>query len=235
MMTWLAETQLSPSERFISAVKVGALKITVAVRSVSEEGFDSLPWAQDNGIIGNIVAEGKSSRSSHRPAFEGKAFKRSAQYTAFSLDENIIWTPAGAFDLVTGEKTPLPECCADPEISCATWSGRGQRLACLRAKKTSEVYENDGRLTATFHSGHIVYVTIADFSKSGRYELLLEMDKWRYSIFDLQQTLSFYLHLSLLQTKILWDSKCQGTWKTIQSSLMLSAPTKGIYVPSSMI
>jgi hypothetical protein len=39
MMAWLAETQLNPSERFISAVKVGAPKITVTVRSVSEEAL----------------------------------------------------------------------------------------------------------------------------------------------------------------------------------------------------
>lgn len=89
-------------------MKVGALKITVAVWSVSEEGFDSLPWGQDDGVIGNVVAEGKLSGFSHRPAFEGRAFKRSARYTAFSLDENILWTPAGAFNLATGEKTPLP-------------------------------------------------------------------------------------------------------------------------------
>jgi hypothetical protein len=117
--------------------------------------------------------------------------KSSMIYTAFSLDENIIWTPAGAFNLVTGEKTPLPQCCADTEISCATWSVHGQRLACLRAK-TLEVYENDGHLTAAFHSSHIANAIIADFSKSGRYVLLLETDQWRYSIFDLHwQTFSF--------------------------------------------
>jgi hypothetical protein len=67
----------------------------------------------------------------------------------------------------------------------------GQRLVCIRAKAL-EIYENDGRLTAAFHSSHIVDAIIADFSKSGRYVLLLETDKWRYSIFDLhQQSFSF--------------------------------------------
>jgi Cdc6-like AAA superfamily ATPase len=191
MITWLAEAQLSVSERYVAAVKVGATKITVAVWSVSEEGFDPLSWGREDGFIGDLVAEGETFRFSHRPAFQGDGFDRSARYTAFSLDEKTIWTPSGAFNLVTGEKTPLPQHFSDTGLMCATWSGHGQRLACLRGKAL-EVYENDGRLTAVFHSNHVEKALIVDFSKSARYVLVLEPDSWQYSIFDLhQQSFSF--------------------------------------------
>jgi hypothetical protein len=68
----------------------------------------------------------------------------------------------------------------------------GQRLACIRAGKSLEIYENDGSLIATFHDTCIARAIIADFSESGRYVLLLDRNEWRFSIYDVhQQSLSF--------------------------------------------
>ena len=54
IMARVVEIQLNPSERFISAVLVGSPNISVAVWSFSDEGFDTLPWAKKNGIIGSL-------------------------------------------------------------------------------------------------------------------------------------------------------------------------------------
>lgn len=185
MMSKLGETQLSPSGRYVVAVLIAAGRITVALWSISEEGFEPLPWAQNDGVIGNISAERKSYGFSHRPAFEGPAFGRSGRYVAFSMDEKILWTPWAAYDLITGEESSVPNCCGDIDISSATWSRCGRRIACLRNKQTLEVYENVGNLTAAIHNTSFANTIIADFSQSSRYVLLLDTQLWQYSIYDI--------------------------------------------------
>ena len=97
----------------------------------------------------------------------------------------MIWTPAGAFDLTTGKKSEVPRVCSDSDVTHATWSFNGQKFTCIRAKKL-EVYQNDGKLVATFQDEHIESSIIVEFSKSGRYVVLLQPGKWQHIIYDVR-------------------------------------------------
>jgi hypothetical protein len=181
----VVDLQICPNQRFISVVLVGAQKIMIAVWSLSDEGFDPLPWADDKSIIGSISTNQIIYDFSHLVTFGGPGWRRSGRHTAFSEDGKTIWTPAGAFDLATGKNSDIPRCCGDPDVTHSTWSFYGQRIACIRGKKTLEVYENDGKSVAACNISQIENPIIVDFSKSGRYVLLLQPQTWRHFIYDI--------------------------------------------------
>jgi hypothetical protein len=180
----LVDVQVCPNHQFISAVVVGSKNIVIALWSLSDEGFDPVPWADHKGVIGSISTDRIVYGLSHLATFKGPGWRRSGRHTAFSEDGKTIWTPAGAFDLTTGKKSNIPNCCSDSDVTHATWSLYGQRIACIRGKKTLEVYENDGKLVATIEAEHTESSMIVEFSKSGRYVLMLQPETWQHGIYD---------------------------------------------------
>ncbi|KAF2189399.1 hypothetical protein K469DRAFT_64389 [Zopfia rhizophila CBS 207.26] len=188
--SWVPEVQMSPSGQYLSAVKVSATSIILALWKVSEEGFEDMSWTA-NGIVDTVTVEKGTLMLAHLPNFEGPAFSRSARYCAFSADDRVLYTPGAAYNIITGEKAAVPRCCTDAEVSCATWSVHGDRIACIRSKATLEVFANADRLVASFHNERIEASRIADFSRSARYLLLVTPEKWQYSVYDVQtRTLS---------------------------------------------
>jgi len=176
MTTWIPEVQVSPSGRYISAVRVNTKFITVALFTASEDACEEISWATSHhapGIVDRVeLVENKPASSYHRPEFMGPGWSRSGRYCAFSVDEKVFYAPGGTYDLATGAKSPAPTLCSDSNVECSTWSFHGSRIACIRSKMSLEVYENNGRLVSAFYNGPIAESRIADFSKSGRYLLL---------------------------------------------------------------
>jgi hypothetical protein len=183
----VTQVQISESGRYVLVVWLSFGSLTTCVWSISDDGFDPLPWS-DAGRIDHVEAgsEGVSGIPySNSYLYKGPVFYDSHRCAAFSHDEQYINTPGGRYELLTGAKSSVPPCCTESEVNCASWSLSGDRIACIRSGKGVEVYEHDGRLAGQLHEEHLARATIKDFSKSGRY-VLLKTENQLFSLYDVE-------------------------------------------------
>jgi len=206
----VTQIQLSESAQYILVVWLSYSSLITHVWSVSEEGFDPLPWS-DAGTVdyveGGTGVPGIPYSSYDR--YRGRGFYNSCRCAAFSLDERYINTPSGRYELLTGSKSPVPPCCRDIEVRCASWSVFGDRIACARVGKGVEVYEHGGRLVGSLEQEHLGRATIKDFSQNGRY-VLLETEDRLFNLYDVQLSTIYDLsvpHITAPFGEFLVDAK----------------------------
>jgi hypothetical protein len=185
----VTQIQISESGRYIFVVWLSFSSLTTHVWSISEDGFDPLPWS-DAGQINHVQAEYEGVPGipySRFYRYRGRGFYNSHRCAAFSRDEQYVYTPTGRYELLTGSKTSVPLCCTDTEVRCASWSYFGDRIACIRDGKGVEVYEQDGKLVGRLYEEHLARATIKDFSQSARY-VLLETETRFFNLYDVDSS-----------------------------------------------